>query len=76
MIQYAENPAGVHWAAFHRKERDYKVALGVSTYSHEEYVVKAKTEEEAYLKAVELVENAKRNGDVVGLDVECIEIVK
>ena len=66
----------VGWAAFHRKERDYKVALGVATYSHEEYVVKAKTEEDAYLKAVELANNAERNGDVVGLDVECIEIVR
>lgn len=66
----------VGWAAFHRKERDYKVALGVATYSHEEYVVKAKTEEEAYLKAVELANNAERNGDVVGLDTECIEIVR
>lgn len=66
----------VGWAAFHRKERDYKVTLGVATYSHEEYVVKAKTEEEAYLKAVELADNAERNGDVVGLDTECIEIVR
>lgn len=66
----------VGWATFHRKERDYRVALGVSTYSHEEYVVKAKSEEEAYLKATELAESAERNGEVVGLDSEAIEIVK
>ena len=66
----------VGWASFHRKERDYKVTLGVSTYSHEEYVVKAKSEEEAYLKATELAENAERDGEVVGLDSEAIEIVK
>ena len=66
----------VGWAAFHRKERDYKVTLGVTTYSNEEYVVKAKSEEEAYLKAAELAEDAERNGTAIGFDLEDIELVK
>lgn len=66
----------VGWASFHRKERDYKVTLGITTYSNEEYVVKAKSEEEAYLKAAELAGNAERNGTAIGWDLEDIELVK
>jgi hypothetical protein len=63
----------VGWATFHRKERDYKVTLDVTTTATEEYTVKAKSEEEAYRKAVDTANTAERDGEVIDWQLTDVE---